>query len=315
MPPRIDLTGQMFGRWLVKGIGTQKSGGCYKWICECQCENKTIKEISSASLRNGVSKSCGCWKKEQEKARNFKDLTGQKFDRLLVIEKIDKEYSKNGQTRWKCLCDCGKYCERSTHTLLTINMYHSCGCYNMELLNKDIPDLTGKRFNKLLVIKETGQRNKHRKKLWLCQCDCGNQIIVPTTYLTSGHTSSCGCINYSIGEKHIVDILKLNNINFIKEYTNSELGKKRFDFAILNNKNKPIRFIEFDGRQHYTDMSGVWNSNETLEKIQSRDREKDQYAFSHNIPLVRIPYWERDKITLDMLLSDKYLVKENNNNV
>ena len=36
---------------------------------------------------------------------------------------------------------------------------------------------------------------------------------------------------------------------------------------------------------------------------------KNEYALSHNIPLVRIPYWERDNITLEMILEDKYLIK------
>jgi len=46
----------------------------------------------------------------------------------------------------------------------------------------------------------------------------------------------------------------------------------------------------------------------TLEIIQQRDKEKNEYALSHNIPLVRIPYWERDNITLDMIMGDKYLI-------
>ena len=33
----------------------------------------------------------------------------------------------------------------------------------------------------------------------------------------------------------------------------------------------------------------------------------------HNIPLVRIPYKERDNITLDLIMGDKYLIKENKN--
>lgn len=53
-------------------------------------------------------------------------------------------------------------------------------------------DLTGKKFGRLLVIKEIG-RNKRRQKMWLCKCICGNEKEVPTTYLTSGDTKSCGC--------------------------------------------------------------------------------------------------------------------------
>ena len=47
-----------------------------------------------------------------------------------------------------------------------------------------------------------------------------------------------------------------------------------------------------------------------LEDNQKRDKEKNKYALSHNIPLIRIPYWERDNITLEMLLGDQYLIKE-----
>lgn len=36
---------------------------------------------------------------------------------------------------------------------------------------------------------------------------------------------------------------------------------------------------------------------------------KNEWAAAHNIPLVRIPYTERDNITLDMLLGDRFLVK------
>ena len=37
--------------------------------------------------------------------------------------------------------------------------------------------------------------------------------------------------------------------------------------------------------------------------------QKFEWAAAHNIPLVRIPYCERDNITLDMLLGDQYLVR------
>ena len=42
------------------------------------------------------------------------------------------------------------------------------------------------------------------------------------------------------------------------------------------------------------------------------DTIKNNYAFNHNIPLVRIPYTERDNITLEMIMGDKYLIKPSN---
>ena len=34
------------------------------WLCECDCENKTRKEIAENHLINGNTKSCGCLKKK-----------------------------------------------------------------------------------------------------------------------------------------------------------------------------------------------------------------------------------------------------------
>lgn len=36
---------------------------------------------------------------------------------------------------------------------------------------------------------------------------------------------------------------------------------------------------------------------------------KNEYALSHNIPLVRIPYWKRNSITLETIMGDQYLIK------
>ena len=52
-------------------------------------------------------------------------------------------------------------------------------------------DLTGHRFGRLVVIREAGRKNGH--VVWLCRCDCGNEVTVRGNCLTSGHTSSCGC--------------------------------------------------------------------------------------------------------------------------
>lgn len=53
-------------------------------------------------------------------------------------------------------------------------------------------DLTGQKFGRLTVIKEQG-RNKSKKVLWLCKCECGTEVVVISQSLTSGTTLSCGC--------------------------------------------------------------------------------------------------------------------------
>ena len=58
-------------------------------------------------------------------------------------------------------------------------------------------DLTNKRFGRLVVIKKTDKRISKRV-VWLCQCDCGNQIEVTSSHLTGGNTTSCGCARVGV---------------------------------------------------------------------------------------------------------------------
>lgn len=58
----IDLTGQTFGRWTVlRRAENRRNLTC--WLCSCSCG--TTKEVRSTQLRNGNSKSCGCFQKER----------------------------------------------------------------------------------------------------------------------------------------------------------------------------------------------------------------------------------------------------------
>ena len=65
-------------------------------------------------------------------------------------------------------------------------------------------DLTGQRFGKLVVVSEVAERDKNKKVLWSCVCDCGNTVIVVTGNLTSGGSTSCGCsrVRNLMGEKY-----------------------------------------------------------------------------------------------------------------
>lgn len=47
-----------------------------QWLCECSCENHTQIIVRGTNLRNGNTKSCGCWMKESSKIRrtNFRKL-------------------------------------------------------------------------------------------------------------------------------------------------------------------------------------------------------------------------------------------------
>lgn len=100
-------------------------------LCLCRCG--TIKEVKMSYLLNGNSKDCGCGRKETLSKMRSKDLTGQKFGKLLVIEKMPYK-DKNGHTLYRCRCDCGNEIIVLGYSLVTKHTL-SCGClvsyYNM----------------------------------------------------------------------------------------------------------------------------------------------------------------------------------------
>lgn len=60
-------------------------------------------------------------------------------------------------------------------------------------------DLTGKKFNNLTAIKQSGYSSSNKIK-WLCKCDCGNMIEVIGTRIFKGKTLSCGCAKKDHGD-------------------------------------------------------------------------------------------------------------------
>jgi len=52
-------------------------------------------------------------------------------------------------------------------------------------------DLTGQRFGRLVVIERAENKGGHAG--WLCQCNCGKDVIVSSSSLRRGLSQSCGC--------------------------------------------------------------------------------------------------------------------------
>lgn len=250
------------------------------------------------------------------------DLTGQTFGKLTVIDcagKIDgRRYF------WNCKCECGNI-KAILGTSLRNGNTKSCGCnrskglvdYNKQQSQEAMIPM-GTRFGKLVVIEDLGMRPQvegHNRRWYKCQCDCGEIKEVMGNLLKQGQTQSCGKCLSSIGEHQIQQILDNHNINYYYDSPLPELiketGKRlRFDFIIYDDKfENPIRFVEFDGRQHFTGPEAQWSNSDSLETIQERDKIKNNFCANKGYPLVRIPYTRLNKITLEDIMGDKYLLE------
>ena len=86
-----------------------------------------------------------------------KDLTGQRFSRLVVLERVESDSCRN--TMWRCRCDCGN---ETVVRAAYLNNGHttSCGCYHRERVS----------VRKSPNIKH-GESQSRLYKIWCCMKD------------------------------------------------------------------------------------------------------------------------------------------------
>ncbi len=151
------------------------------------------------------------------KKENILNLTGKRFGKLVVLEREGR--FRGCSTEWKCLCDCGKIKIVIQNNLVNKHL-KSCGCYHFKFISEYRgEDLTGQKFERLLVMKFIGPHPKERSSLFLCKCDCGNEIVVRGYSLKRGDQKSCGCLRK--------ELMPLANYKHGRSLTKEYLSAKR----------------------------------------------------------------------------------------
>ena len=232
-----------------------------------------------------------------------------------------------------CQCQCGNF------TTLSLNAFRngstkSCGCYNKEI-HKKICQNTGKQsyykdYTKIdnpyyNFIQRLDEKDSNNSNYWIVECKkCKNKYkVVPAQLISNARRKGlnpCDCWRYtSKGMLKIDFLLKENNIQYEKEKQFKDCispkgNLMKFDFFINDNY-----IIEYDGEQHFIEESfgdSKISGKEKLIKQKQYDTIKNEYCFSHNIPLIRIPYTHYKDIVIEdlQLETTKFLVKENYGN-
>lgn len=138
---------------------------------------------------------------EEDKIGKIIDLSGKRFERLLVIN--INEHSAKG-IFWNCICDCGnKVVVRGKN--LACGRTRSCGCLRME-------NLVGQIFERLTVVDLCKEKTTGKTVYWNCLCVCGRKTIVRACSLKSGTSKSCGCLQKETTTKN--NMLNLTNQKF-----------------------------------------------------------------------------------------------------
>lgn len=123
----------------------------------------------------------------------FKDLTGQKLGRSIVIGRAESKIDKSGKRRtaWICKCECGKEFTTLADSL-TRNPNMVCPeCTNKNRSQNNKINVIGNRYGRLIILDVIDGTCPTKVK---CKCDCGNEHACLQADVISGHTQSCGCL-------------------------------------------------------------------------------------------------------------------------
>lgn len=180
---------------------------------------------------------------------------------------------------YECKCDCGNLTEVRSDSLLKENFTQSCGCLgeNTQLKSEDI---TGRRYNKLLVISFTGE-GAGKDEVWKCKCDCGNITNFYKWQLYDSNVKSCGCLlelsrienakkaHQKLKETDLIEgtsISKISRHKPIKSNTSGVTG-----VVWDKSKRKWVAQIEFKGKRYFL---GRYEHKEDAIKIRKKAEDK-----------------------------------------
>ena len=274
----------------IEILGEYK-GSKIKIKCKCKIDGY-IWETTPNNLLKGY----GCPKC----SGNIKNKTTEYFINELKeinnnIEVLGEYKGSNKKIRVRCKID--GYEWETTPSVLLNN--HGCPkCSGKEKSNTERFKQEMKEINNDIEI--LGEYVNRKTKI-KCRCKIdGHEWEATPNNLLNG--SGCPKCNTSKGEKRIAKYLDNRNIKYIhdkgyfKDLKNSKNNILRPDFIIKDRK----IWIEFDGKQHFevVDFSSKNQelAKEQFEQIKENDKIKNEYAKKHNWKLIRIAYWDFDKI-------------------
>lgn len=217
------------------------------------------------------------------------DITGQRFGKLIVIERDKSKYNNkkysNTAAYWKCLCDCGN--EKSIHSQsLRKGKSLGCGKCNFE-------DESGKRYGKWTVIKRVDTPlGLAYHVFFLCRCDCGTERAVNGKMLRNGGSESCGCSK----------VLPNNGgaCNAIYNSYMRQADNRKLTWSIDRNTFKIL--IEKDCHYCGAPPSQAWNYSKSSKQIYNGlDRVDNQlgYVEENIVPCCKTCNYAKRSLTLD----------------
>lgn len=259
-------------------------------IIWCGNPNHNSYEVKFSNFKN--KRRCPyCANEQKGNYRKFSYEEVKEYIEKFGYKLLSTEY-KNNNTKLLIQCDKGHKYNTSTFSTFK-DMGHRCPYCNGGIKHtiEEIREYVEGEGYKLLS--EVYMNDKIKI---LIKCPNPNHSPYEVRFSAFKYQGTrCPYCNESKGEKEIVMVLDKYNIEYIRQYNFKDCkGKRRtlpFDFYLPQYN----ICIEYDGQQHYK----LDCFNYTLLDLMNRkylDDIKTKYCEDNNIKLIRIPYWDFDKI-------------------
>lgn len=175
-------------------------------------------------------------------------------------------------------------------------------------------DLSEQRFGRLVVI-ERAPNNAEAQARWKCKCDCGNEVIVSSGHLRSGHSKSCGCLARERSSKyHLTHGMKGTRIfsvyngmkgrcynpndrkypryggrgiSMCEEWRNNP--SSFFDWAFSNGYRDGLSIDRIDNNGNYSPENCRW-----ADDITQANNKSTNHIYEHNGEKKTIAEWSRE---------------------
>lgn len=221
-------------------------------------------------------------------------LSVAKKNGYILVSKVEDII--NNKTYIQYICP-----KHGLHSMRISNFINGKGCpdcvrENNRNLFQLSPDEVEQRIHECggRLLNKHDYKNQTEKNLWIECFECGKPFLTSLRNFTQHDGQVCASCQKtkSLGEIRIKHYLENKKINFISQKWFADCRDANplpFDFYLFDYNT----VIEFDGRQHFEETG---HFAYPLEIVQKHDKIKNIYCKEHNIYLIRIPYWNYNKI-------------------
>lgn len=180
---------------------------------------------------------------------NKVDLTGKRFGRLVVLERVDNAITPKGKVavRYKCRCDCGnEKIIRKCH--LTSGKIVSCGCFHREQLGN--------------MRRKHGKSGYNRERLYTIWLNMKHRCYNPK----NNHYKNYGARGITICDEWLEDYMAFRDWSYSHGYEEKIRESGRNDLTIDR--------IDNDGNYEPSNCRWVTNKENCLNKQNTMSNEE-----------------------------------------